>query len=367
MVFALAACERAPLIPPRPVGPPGASFTPVAFDRLVGWRDDGQAVALAAFRRSCAVVAKLPGERDMGAGGIAGRVADWQPVCAAASRVASGDASARAFFEARFAAYRVMDGGNDEGLFTGYFEPELKGARKSGGRFRYPLYARPKDLPSDGTTPYLSRAEIDKGALRGKGLELLWVDDPVDAFFLHVQGSGRVVLDDGQVVRAGFAGHNNRPYTALGRVLLDRGLLPKDGVSMQSIRAWLAANPDKATATMAENARYVFFRLSEGDGPIGSQGVALIPGRSLAVDRSVMPLGAPVWLDATDPLDRSKPLRRLLVAQDTGTAIRGVVRGDVFWGPGPEAADRAGRMQERGRYYVLLPKGVDPTLARPRS
>ena len=367
MVFILAGCERAPLIPPHPVGLLGASFTPVTFDKLTGWRDDGQAEALIAFRRSCVVVAKLPGERDMGANGIAGRAADWQPACAAAARIPNGDAPARAFFEARFAAYRVMDGGNDEGFFTGYYEPELRGARKSGGRFRYPLYARPKDLPNNATTPYFSRVEINKGALSGKGLELLWVDDPVDAFFLHVQGSGRVVLDNGQAVRVGFAGHNNRPYTAIGRVLLDRGALPKDGVSMQSIRAWLAANPDKAAATMAENARYVFFQLQEGDGPIGSQGVALIPGRSLAVDRSFMPLGAPVWLDSTDPLERSRPLRRLLVAQDTGTAIRGVIRGDVFWGAGPEAANRAGRMQEKGRYYVLLPKGVDPALFRPSS
>ncbi|HEX6977888.1 MAG TPA: MltA domain-containing protein, partial [Alphaproteobacteria bacterium] len=212
--------------------------------------------------------------------------------------------------------------------------------------------------------------EIDEGALEGRNLELVWVADPIDAFFLHIQGSGRVRLADGSTIRVGYAAQNGHPYLAIGRPLIDRGAIPKDKVSMQSIRAWLAANPDEAERIMWLNASYVFFRELEGEGPLGAQGVPLTPGRSLAVDRRHIPLGAPIWLDTTLPTEGTPPFRRLMVAQDTGGAIRGPLRGDVFWGHGSDAAERAGRMRSTGRMWILLPRAdAGPVAAaeQPRS
>ena len=196
--------------------------------------------------------------------------------------------------------------------------------------------------------------------------EIVWVDDPVDAFFLQIQGSGRILFDDGTMMRVGYAAQNGHPYVAIGRELIARGALTRETVSMQSIRAWLVANPGEAAAVMNLNPSYVFFRTLEGDGPLGSEGVAVTPGRSLAVDRAFLAMGLPVWLDAEDPLDPTSRVRRLMVAQDTGGAIKGPVRGDVFWGHGPEAAERAGRMRSSGRYWVLLPRGVAPRVAAAR-
>jgi membrane-bound lytic murein transglycosylase A len=205
--------------------------------------------------------------------------------------------------------------------------------------------------------PYYSRAEIDGGALDGRNLELLWATDPVDVFFLHVQGSGRVRLPDGAARRIGFAATNGLDFYAIGRALLDEGQISREQASMQAIRDWLRAHPDRAAEVMQRNARYVFFRWIEGDGPIGSQGVALTPGRSLAVDPAFLPLGVPVFLDTTWP-GSDRPLRRLMVAQDTGGAIKGPIRGDVFWGAGEAALAQAGRMKQDGRLYLLLPKAV---------
>ena len=202
--------------------------------------------------------------------------------------------------------------------------------------------------------PYDGRAEIERGALDRYHLAFLWVDDPVAAFFLQIQGSGRVRLPDGSIVRVGYDGQNGQPYVAIGKLLVERGVLAKEAVSMQAIRAWITAHPEAGKALMAENPSYVFFREVTGDGPIGSEGVVLTPGRSLAVDRSFVPLGVPVFLDA------GPGLQRLMVAQDTGGAIRGPVRGDVFWGAGAEAETRAGAMRARGVYYLLLPKSVTP-------
>ncbi len=313
----------------------------------------------------------------------AGRIGDWRALCAAAEALVrdggeeARHAAARRFFETWFVPYAARASRAATGLFTGYYEPLLHGARGRVGRYSVPLYARPDDLVMvnlglfrpdlagrriagrvvDGRlTPYETRREIDSGRLSGRGLELLWVDDPLDAFFLHIQGSGRVELADGRTVRVGYAGQNGQPYVAIGRVLVERGALRREEVSLQSIRAWLEAHPMETTEVLAANPSYVFFRLLDGDGPIGALGVALTPGRSLAVDPSFVPLGAPVWLDTTDPLDEGRPLRRLMVAQDTGGAIRGAVRGDVFWGAGEEAEARAGRMRSQGRYYLLLPR-----------
>ena len=380
-----------------PQEPPADKLTlsQTRFADIAGWAADRQGAALAAFKRSCGALLKKPDSVLIGANlkdaaqGIAGTVADWRNTCIAASDVSeAGDAAARRFFERYFIPFLAANGQRAEGLFTGYFEIELRGARKHGGRYIVPLYRRPPDLvtvelgrfrPSlkgeriagrvanGSLKPYPSRAAIDSGALRRKGLELVWVDDPVAAFFLQIQGSGRVKMADDSLMRVGYAGHNGHAYTSIGRELIRRGALDREAVSMQSIRAWLAANPAKSGALMAKNASFIFFRELDGDGPVGSQGVALIPGRSLAVDRRFVPLGVPVWLDTADPLDRKNRLRRLLIAQDTGGAIRGPVRGDVFWGHGPLAAARAGQMKERGSYYLLLPRAVAARLGQPAS
>ncbi len=358
------------------------TLTRTSFDRLPGWRADTHGAALTALGRSCARLRDLPAERPLGAGGTGGTVGHWRAICAALARVAGGgDAAARRFFEAWFVPYLAADNGNAEGLFTGYYEAQLRGAWRAGGPYRVPIYTRPPDLITadlgrfrpqwqgqsvagrvvDGRlVPFQTRAEIQGGALAGRGLELLWVDSPVDAFFLHIQGSGRVVMADGQVVRLGYAGRNGHAYVAIGRDLVALGAIAAEAVSMQSIRAWLRDHPAEGADLMARNPSYIFFRAMDGDGPIGAQGAVLTPGRSLAVDRRFVPLSVPVWLDTTDPLNPAAPLRRLVVAQDTGSAVEGPVRGDLFWGHGAAAAARAGRMKETGRYYLLLPKNSAP-------
>ena len=361
-----------------PTAPPGvALLSPAGFRDLPGWDQDRVSEALPAIARSCARIARLPDDRAMGPPAY-GRAGDWRAACAALPAQAD-DRAARAFLEAHFQPLALSDGAAPEGLFTGYYEPLLRGSRKPGGAFRTPLLERPADLVSvelgqfreawrgervvgrvvDGALrPYEGRAEIEAGALAGRARPIAWVDDPVDAFFLHIQGSGRVALAEGGELRVGYAAQNGHGYVPVGRLLAERGEIPRDKVSMQSIRAWMAADAKAARELMDANPSYVFFRELAGDGPLGSEGVALVPGRSLAVDRSHVALGVPVWLDAQDPLDEARRLRRLVVAQDTGGAIRGVVRGDVFWGAGEEAAERAGRMRSRGRAWILLPRAL---------
>jgi membrane-bound lytic murein transglycosylase A len=381
LLAALAACApRAVVPPPSPPPAPKLVLAPASFAELPGWAQDRHAEFLPAFARSCARLARLPDDRDLG---LAGSARDWRGVCAAASRIAAGDhAAVRGLLETAFRAYTIADAASgSEGLFTGYFEPDLRGSLMRGGRYTIPLHARPADLvtvdlgefrpelrgqrvagsvQNGALRPYAARDRIHAGALDGRTDVLVWVDDPVDAFFLEIQGSGRVTLPDGRVLRLGFAAQNGHPYVAIGRTLIERGALTRENVSMQSIRAWLAANPRDARAVMESNPSYVFFRVLDGDGPLGSEGVALTPGRSLAVDRTFLPMGVPLWLDAEDPLDSTARVRRVMMAQDTGGAIRGVVRGDVFWGAGADAAERAGRMRARGRYWLLLPAAVTP-------
>ena len=339
---------------PEPAGAPKLTLTPVSYRQLRGWADDHHGRALSVFVRSCRRVRSEPPARA-DADGVLARVAGaWPSVCDAARQAQHGihgDHAARQFFEKSFLAYRVTANDSAEGLFTGYFEPQLRGARRSSARYSTPLYAPP---PGGAGLP--SRAEIRRGALENRGLELIWLDDPIDAFFLHIQGSGRVQMEDGSTVRVGFAGRNGQPYFAIGRELVARGVLAPGNVSLQTILAWLRANPAEADDVMDMNRSFIFFRLVRGDGPIGAMGLALTPGRSLAIDRRYIPLGAPMWLETVDPLDLKIPLRRLFVAQDTGSAIRGPVRGDVFWGGDADAARRAGRMRSPGSYYLLLPR-----------
>ncbi len=349
---------------------------PASFADLPGWREDDLTQALLAFLRSCRYLTGLPADQSLG---IAGTAGDWRRICEDATRVPMG--GARSFFEARLQPFAASADGDPDGLFTGYYEPLLHGSRTRSDRYKVPVYVRPPDLvmvdlgdfreelkgqriagrvEEGSLVPYPDRKAIASGALAGQDLELVWVDDPIDAFFLEIQGSGRVTLDDGSEMRLGYAAQNGHPYFAVGKDLIERGAATKETISMQLIRKWLEEHPDEADDVMNRNASYVFFEELKGEGPVGAKGIVLTPGRSLAVDLKHWPLGVPIWLDATAPSPRAdepdRPLRRLVVAQDTGGAIRGAVRGDVFWGHTEDAAEIAGRMKNRGRMWVLLPR-----------
>jgi membrane-bound lytic murein transglycosylase A len=348
----------------RDLGPARFSLSAAGFDGLQGWAEDRLSRAVPAFLKSCARLLSLPdGAAIDPIPRVAdyGRVGDWRELCLAAEAVPpSDDAAARLFFESFFVPLSVADYGQPEGLFTGYFEIELNGSRRREGRFQTPIYRRPPEL---GSGPLYSRAEIEDGALAGRGLELLWVDDPIDAFFLEIQGSGRVRLENGSTVRVGYDGKNGLPYVPVGRLLVERGVLPRAQVTMISIRDWMNQHSEAGAALRRENPSYVFFREQGDEGAIGAEGVVLTAERSLAVDRTYVALGLPIWLEADERFAAAESVRRLVVAQDTGGAIKGPVRGDLFWGTGDAAAWRAGVMNARGRYYLLLPRRIARRLA----
>ncbi len=381
LIALFGACAAPPSKPPSPA----LTLEAAAFADLPGWRADGIAAAAGALQKSCARIAKLADDAALDAAGLMGRARDWRAPCADAARLAAGDdAGARRLFEGAFRPWRGRDagrGGRDQAFFTGYYEAELKGSRARDARYRYPIHRPPADLVSadlgafkpdwKGETltgridngklvPYHDRAAIEQGALSGRGLEILWVDSAADAFFLHVQGSGRVVLPDGKTVRLGFAARNGHAYTAIGRVLAEQGILPTDSVTMQAIRAWIAANPAAGAELMRRNRSYIFFREATGAGPVGASGVALTPGRSLAVDPAFIPHGAPVWIATRDPLDPARPLARLAIAQDSGAAIKGPLRVDIFFGSGADAAAQAGAMKHPGELFILRPGNLPP-------
>lgn len=359
LFFVVAACSLLPEGEQE-----AAVLTPVAFSDLPGWAQDSPSEALTAFSRSCVPLRSKK---------------VWKDVCARAGEVAKTHEAARAFFEKEFVPHAVSGAAGEYGLFTGYYLPELRGALRRGGAFQTPIYERPKDLVTvdlgvfkqslkgqrivgkvqDGKLiPYDDRTAIAAGSLEGRAKPLLWTDDPAEAFFMEVQGSGIVRLKDGKKIPVGYAQANGHAYTSIGRALADRGDLARP-VTLYDIYDWLSENPEKAQQTMNVNASYIFFRLLPEGKVVGAQGVELTPERSLAVDRRHIPLGAPVFLDAVDGY--GEPLRRLMVAQDVGGAIKGVVRGDFYWGAGEEAEDQAGSMQGQGRFFVLLPKtGTSP-------
>jgi len=363
-----AACARQEGFPPPE---PAAGFKAEAtdFDSLPGWSEDAVERALPALRRSCGTFARRPDKAMVGLGPLARPVADWQRACAHLPEKDGTDGAAvRQALRDAFVPYRVTAAdGNADGLFTGYYEAELKGSMFSSPYFPYPVYGRPIDLVErvqdghkrigrmkDGRVePYPARAQIESGAIAKVAPVLFWVDDMVDLHIAQIQGSSRVILPDGRHFRIGYAGNNGRPFKGLGRILLDAKLIEPGHASMPEIRAWLHEYPRQAERLMQENPRYIFFRLIDGEGPVGALGVPLTPMRSLAVDPRVVPLGAPVWLDSVDP--DGKPLSRLVVAQDIGSAIKGAVRGDFFWGAGEPALAKAGRMKSPGRYFVLMP------------
>ncbi len=347
---ALAACVSNP---PPPARGARLILTPVAFADLPGWSEDKLAEVVPAVRASCAKLAALAPDSPVGPGAVVGRGRDWAAPCREIVALPADSAAARSFFERNFRPYRMADvATGDRAFLTGYFQPEVAGARAKRPGFAVPLYR----LPSDLAAPTYSRAEIDAGALAGRGLELVWLADPIDAFFVSIQGSAEVSLAEGGVMAIGVAGTNGRPYVAIGRGLVASGEIPADEVSLQTIRAWLRSHPDKARSVMESNPRYVFFRETGAGAPIGSAGVALTPGRSLAVDPAFLPFGAPVYIDSRDA--KGQPLRRLAVAEDSGGAIKGPLRADFFWGAGAGAEAEAGAMQSPGRLYLLLPRSV---------
>lgn len=330
------------------------AMAPTSYNEIVGWTADKHAEALVAFRRSCPHLSTAPDARIATDGGEKTvTAAEWKRICDAAAAVKAGDGrGARAFFEANFRPLIVQE----PGKFTGYFEPELRGSKAPSRFFTVPVYRRPPDLTDK---PYFSRAEIEQGALKGKGLEIVYVQDPVGLFEIQVQGSGRILLAEGGAMTLGFDGSNNRPYTAIGTVLVEMGVMKKEDATWPAIRDWLKRNPQKAREVMRKNERYIFFRDTKTAAPIGAEGVPLTPQRSMAVDPAFTPYGTPVWIDTKRPVARkagaTEAYRRLMIAQDAGAAIKGPARGDVFFGKGALPADWAGRMNSEGRAIVLVP------------
>lgn len=378
------ASETAPLPtePDKTAKPTTATATPAAppvkpnlkmteWSKLTGWTDDDMRPAWDAFLHSCVVLAKQP---------------LWTKVCSAAATIQQpSNAQLRNFFEANLVPHQILNAdGTDDGLVTGYYEPLLSGSRRPTERFRYPLHAAPDGLLSidlghaypelenikprgrlDGEkiVPYYTRAEIKQDPDLLRQHEFLWVDDEVELFFLQIQGSGRIVLENGEILRIGYADHNGHPYSSIGKLLVERNELPLEQASMQGIKQWGEKNPDKLDELLHQNSRYIFFRELPNNlsGPLGALGVPLTAGRSIAIDPRAVPQGAPVFLTTTWP-NTNKKLKRLMVAQDTGSAIKGNVRVDFFWGFGQEAAEQAGKMKQKGKMWVLLPNGYTSSM-----
>lgn len=390
--------RAAPSAPP--VLFPQAALVPVSYRDLPGWREGGVKAAFATFRRSCTVIrAKddiVTPPRPL--------FTALRPICAQAARLPAhpSEQTARVFFERAFRPFAITALDQPQGFLTGYYEPEIEGSPVRTAEFATPLYRRPPDLileappsggppanrgnafrhaegdPAGALVPYYDRAAIEDGALAGKGLELVWIREPADAFFAQIQGSVRVRLPDGAVLRLNYDGHNGQPYTPVGRILIEQGLVARENMSMDAIRAYITGHPQEGRALMRQNRSYVFFRradeLKAGDGAVGAQGLPLTAGRSIAIDKRLHVYGTPFFIAAELPTGTNgalEPFRRLMIAQDTGSAIVGPARADIFFGAGAEAGSIAGRIQNPARFVMLLPRSLDPTrwrapLPRPR-
>jgi membrane-bound lytic murein transglycosylase A len=362
-------CTPCPSAEVKP--PPAPPYAPSAWTDLPGWGNDDLKAALTTFAASCNTLARKP---------------MWRNVCVEARGIAGGDApqpDLRVWFESRFQPWQLVNpDGSREGTVTGYYEPLLHGSRERKPPFEQPVYGVPSDLlvidladvypelkgmrlrgrlEGRKVVPYATRAELSADAARHAGEVLLWTDDAVDLFFMQIQGSGQVQFDDGSSVRLAYADQNGYPYKSVGKWLVEHGEMSLDHASMQSIKAWALANPQRLQELLNVNPSVVFFRELpvNGSGPPGALGVPLTPERSIAVDARTTPLGAPVWLATSYP-DSDRPLDRLMLAQDTGGAIRGPVRADFYWGSGAAAGEQAGRMRQNGRMWILLPMGVTP-------
>lgn len=382
----LAGCAGMPA--PTPEAEQKPAYKPLNYSDLPNWppASAGQAdKALQAVQTSCARLVKLPAERSLGADGRMGTVGQWQPFCRMALQTKSGQALV-SLVQQQLTPWRVeTTSGTSQGLFTGYYVATLRGSRTRHGAYQTPLYARPPELVmvnlgdfrpelagqriagsvQNGTLkPYADRSRIVAGGLNSRGLEIVWLDNPIDAFLVQVQGSGTVELDDGSKTHLSYDGQNGHPYRAIGAELIKRGAMTKDEVSMPAIKAWLKDNPSQVDSLLNSNPSYVFFkedRTALAKGAVGAANVPLTPEASLAVDNRYIGYHVPLWLVAENPAGRdAAPLNNLMVAQDTGGAIRGVVRGDFFWGQGDKAEQMAGLMKSRGQLYALLPRGLNP-------
>ncbi len=363
----------------------GGQYAPLGWGDIAGWREDDHLLAYQAFRASCKPIAaqhELPS--DPKALGISLR----DPCRAAKALDLSDGARARAFFEERFLPLRISRLGEGDGFVTGYYEPVVEGSRTQSEIYTVPVYRRPSNLfvrgfkqgaaslPNKGQVfrkigrrklvPYYDRAEIEAGAIAGRGLEICWLKNQTDLLFTQIQGSARVRLEDGSTLRINYDAHNGYPYTAVGRILIDRNIIPKDQMSMQKIREWMEQNPDGANELRRQNRAFVFFRevqLSDKDEAVGAQGVPLTPGRSIAVDKALHVYGTPFFIEGELPIlsEQSRtPFRRLMIAQDTGSAIVGPARADLYFGAGAEAGRVSGRLKHSMRFVMLVPKSLDP-------
>jgi membrane-bound lytic murein transglycosylase A len=342
---------------------------------------DDHVEALQTFKKSCKEIAARNPELPFSNNMAAGKNAEWQRICKAAMLLQEPDQDmARDFFETWFEPYAVTDNRDPQGLFTGYYLPVLKGSLKKNKQYTVPIYGVPSDLvkidlgrfvphlsekvivgqvKNHALNVYPKRSAIHNGAIKHSAEVLVWVNDAIDSFFAHIQGSALVQFADGKQQLLGYAGNNGHRYTSIGKLLIENNSLTEDNVSMQTIRTWLLAHPDQMHKILNKNESYVFFRFLENTDPIGAEQVPLTPRRTLAVDTRFVPLGAPVWLDTVHPESTSseiKSFNHLMVAQDTGGSIKGIVRADIYWGPGEEAAFIAGHMRSTGKYWILLPR-----------
>lgn len=373
LLVACQATQRPAPIAAQPEKPPAVApiYMVSKWEMLPDWTTLDLSSSWPALQQSCRALNPKP---------------RWQPICAAAEQVGVADAAAqRAFYETWFTPYQVFNpDGSEQGLITGYYEPLLMGSRRMSERFRYPIYAAPEDLlevdlsevypqfkgmrlrgrlQGKKIVPYYSRTEIDAGVSKLKGRELFWVENAVELFFLQIQGSGRIELEDGRRVKIGYAEQNGHPYVSIGKKLVEMGELKLEDASMQGIKGWAEKNPERLSLLLEQNPSYVFFRELPDtlSAPLGALGVPLTNEYSIAVDPRTVPLGVPVFLSTTLP-GSAEPLNRLMYAQDTGGAIKGAVRADFFWGFGELAAQHAGRMKQPGRMWVLFPNGTEPAL-----
>src|SRR6202142_1498317 len=363
----------------------GGQYTPLNWADIAGWASDDHVQAYKAFRVSCgSIAAQRNPPEDSKALGASLR----EPCRAAKAQEITEDGKARAFFEANFLPLQISRLGEDAGFVTGYYEPIVDGSRTLTDVYNVPVYRRPSNLfvrgfkqsaaslPNKGQVfrkigrrklvPYYDRGEIEDGAIAGRGLKICWLKNQTDLLFSQIQGSARIRLEDGSTIRINYDAHNGYPYTAVGRVLIDRGIIPKEQMSMQKIREWMEQNPDGAKERGGQNRAYGFFLevpISDKDEAVGAQGVPLTPGRSIAVDKSLHVYGTPFFIEGELPIEseRSKtPFRRLMVAQDTGSAITGPARADIYYCAGPDAGRVSGRFRHNMRFVMLVPKSLDP-------
>ncbi len=375
---------------PLPFEIPGAQYLPLAWADVKGWSDDDHLAAYKTFRASCKPINGQTGVTEPKA--LAGSLSE--PCKVAKALELSDDAKAKSFFEENFTPLRISRLGEADGFVTGYYEPVLEGSRTQTEIYNVPVYRRPSNLfvrgykqdsvslPNKGPVyrkigrrklvPYYDRGEIEDGKIAGRGLEIAWLKDPTDLLFAQIQGSARIKFEDGSSVRLNYDAYNGYPYTAVGRILIERGIIPKEEMSMQRIREWMTQNPDGAKELRRQNRAYIFFRevnLSEKDEAVGAQGIPLTAGRSIAVDKTLHVYGTPFFIEGELPIEseRSKtPFHRLMIAQDTGSAIIGPARADLFFGAGQEAGRVSGRLRHPMRFVMLVPKGLDPSMRAAR-